>query len=213
MARMLTVLNDYDPITHYMYEWSKPVIDAAQKKGIKTDCVEGRNVTTEQISSRIAKLNPSFLLLNGHGDDNTFYGYEGRTAIGLREAAMLGSRVVFSRACCCANGLGKHATEKAGCKSFIGYEFEFVNVRQTNKELTPLEDEISRPIWETSNAVPLALIKGATVSDSVEASHQKARKEIARLLFPGEIGAIEALKAVIANDSSLVAHGNNSATI
>jgi len=213
LARILIVRNDYDLITHYMHEWSKPVIEAARSKGIKVDTVDGPHVVTKEVESRINKVNPSFIFLNGHGDDCTFYGHKDQVLINKKNSCMLKNTLVFSRACNCAKELGRHAVNKDCCSSFIGYEYEFVNVRQTDTEVVPLRDDISKPIWESSNAVPLTLIKGSTAEESVQASHTKATNEMSKLIFSDEIGAIEVLKALIANDDALTYHGNGGAKI
>ncbi len=213
MTRTLVVRNDYDPITHYMHEWSKPVIEAAHGRGIKADTVDGEHVIEKEVKSMIEKVDPDFVFLNGHGNDKTFYGYNDHALITIGNSDMLKGRVVFSRSCNCAKELGKHAVQNNGCTSFIGYEYAFFNVRQTSTEVTPLMDDLSRPIWEASNAVPLSLIKGSAVEESVEASHRKATKDISKLVFSGEIGAVEVLKALIANDDALIYHGDGSAKI
>jgi hypothetical protein len=196
-----------------MYEWSEPVIKIAEEKGIKVDCIDGQKVVKKEIMSRVEKLNPNFIFLNGHGDSESFYGYENEVVIETDNATIFRDKIVFSRACNCLEKLGKDAVEKHGCKSFIGYEFEFVNVRQTDIELKPRKDKISEPIWEVSNSVPIGLIKGATVNESVEASHKKATKEISRLLFSNELGAIAVMKAIIVNDDGLKYHGDGFAKI
>lgn len=213
MTRILLVRNDYDPITHYMYEWSIPVIEAAENRRIKVDRVDGPKVVKKEIVSRVEKLNPSFIFLNGHGDSETFYGCDNEVAIGIDDANIFKDKIVFSRACNCAKKLGKEAVENCGCTCFIGYEFEFINVRQTNVELKPREDEVSKPIWEASNTVPISLIKRSTVDESLEASHKKATKEISRLVFSKEPGSIDVLKAIIVNDVGLKYHGDGSAKI
>jgi len=147
------VRNDYDPITHYMYEWSKPVISLAAKKGFDVDNV-GPVVTKKEILSRIEKLSPDFLFLNGHGSSDCFCGYENEPVICMPDCGIFRGKMVFSRSCDCAKGLGRKAVDKHGCTAFIGYEYEFINVRLTTSELTPMNDYVSRPIWETSNAVP-----------------------------------------------------------
>ncbi len=60
--------NRYDPITNYMYEWSEPFIKIAENKGIKIDCVDEKKVIKKEVFSRIKKLNPNFIFLNGHGN-------------------------------------------------------------------------------------------------------------------------------------------------
>ena len=196
-----------------MYEWSIPIIKAAESKGLSVYLVDGPDVVQSGIISRIEKLKPKFIFLNGHGDDETFYGYRNTPAIEITDTAIFRNKIVFSRACNCAKKMGKVAVNKHDCTSFIGYEYEFVNVRQTNVELKPIKDEISRPIWETSNAVPLSLIKGSTVDEAIKASHKKATHEITQLIQSKELGAIDALKAIIINDEGLKYHGNGSAKI
>jgi hypothetical protein len=195
-----------------MHEWSKPVIDAARKKGMDVDCISGPEVTRAEIASRMKKCNPGFVVLNGHGCSDTFFGHDNKPAICTGDAGMLSGKIVFSRACDCASKLGKCAVD-CGCKSFIGYQYEFVNVRKTSSEIKPLQDDVSKPIWETSNAVPLGLIKGAPVAEAVEKSHRAATKELSRLLFSSELGAMEVMKALIVNDDSLTYHGSGDAVI
>ncbi len=210
---MLLVRNRYDQITFYMHEWSVPVKELAERKGIKVDCVDGPRAVKQEIISRIKKLKPDFVFLNGHGDNKTFYGYDDNPAIEISDASMLADRIVFARSCNCAQKLGKSAVEKHECKSFIGYEYEFFNVRQTEAEITPRQDNVSRPIWEVSNAVPISLVKGATVDEAVEASHKMATREISKLIFSTELGALEVLKAILANDDGLTYHGDGGARI
>ncbi len=213
MIRILVVRNNYDPITYYMYEWSKPVIELAESRGIKVDCVDGSKVVKSEIESRMKKINPSFIFLNGHGDSRNFCGYEYEVVIGMDNASILKDKIVFARACNCADKLGNEAVKRHGCISFIGYQFEFINVRQTDVEIHPSRDTLSGPIWESSNAVPRGLIKGATVSESVESSHKKANTEISRLMFSSEFGAVQAIMAIIVNDEGLVYHGDGDARI
>jgi hypothetical protein len=197
-----------------MYEWSEPIVETAENKGIKVDHITDQKVVKAEIVSRIKKLNPNFIILNGHGNSKTFFGYEDQFAIEIKDAHLFKDKVVFCRACNCLKKLGKETVDKHGCKSFIGYEFEFVNVRQTNIELNPKEDKISKPIWETSNVVPICLIKGSTVVEAIEASHKRATSEILRLLTHSkELGAIDVLRAIIVNDDGLNYCGDGSATI
>lgn len=196
-----------------MYEWSVPIIEAAERKGIKIDKADGRDVTRSNILSRIEKTNPSFIVLNGHGNEACFFGYENSALIKVDDAGIFSDRVVFSRACDCLRKLGSEAVDKNGCTCFIGYEFEFVNVRQTSTELRPREDVVSQPIWEASNAVPLSLVKGLTINESIDASHRKADNEMLRLIYSKEPWAREVLKAIIINDEGLGFYGDGSAKI
>jgi hypothetical protein len=196
-----------------MHEWTVPFIEEAESRNMKVDCVDGSNVTRGEIASRLVKLKPDFVFLNGHGDRKTFYGHNDEPAIEISDGQLFSEKIVFSRACDCAAELGKEFAETYGCKAFIGYGMPFVNVRQTNIEVKPLQDKMSKPIWEASNAVPHGLVKGLTVSESIEASHRKADKEIERILFSSDVGAIDVLKAIIVNDEGLTHYGDGSAKI
>ncbi len=208
------VRNRYDPITSYMYEWSEPIIETAESKGIKVDHIIGQKVVKKEILSRIKKLNPDFVILNGHLNSKTFFCYEDQPVIEMNDTHLFTDKIVFCRACNCLKELGKKSVDKDKCKSFIGYEFEFVNVRQTNIELNPKEDKISKPIWEISNTVPISMIKGSTVVEAIEASHRRATTEILRILSrPKELGFIEVLKAIIVNDESLNYYGDGDVCI
>ena len=212
-TRILLIRNDHDPITHYRYKWSDPIKNIAEKKGIKTDCVDGPKVTKSEVESRIKKLNPSFLILNGHGSDKSFYGHKGEIIFDSKDTACLKNKIVFSRACNCAKTLGKVAVNNSKCKAFAGYKFEFWNVRNTDTEIKPLNDQISQPIWEISNTTPISLIKGSTMDEAIEASHRKATKEISKLLFSEEPSAISVMRAIITNDEGLIYHGNGDTQI
>jgi len=110
-----------------MYEWSTPVIELADRKGITIDFI-GPEVRRTEIDSRMVKLDPDFVFLNGHGDCETFYGYENEPAIDSSNVHVLKDKIVFSRACNCADSLGEEAVKDQGCTAFIGYKYEFIKV-------------------------------------------------------------------------------------
>jgi hypothetical protein len=195
-----------------MYEWSVPVIDLAEKKGFSIDDV-GPIVRKEEVESRIKKLSPDFIFLNGHGDNQTFYGCDDEPIIQMSNADLLNNKIVFARTCCCAETLGKKAVEKHECTAFVGYKYEFFNIRQTTSELVPTRDEVSKPIWEISNVVPMSLIKGSPVNRAIESSHKKAFKEIAKLVFSKELTAKTVLKVLLANQEGLIYHGDETARL
>lgn len=213
MPRMLLVRNNYDTITFYMHEWSLPLKEEAERKGMHVDCVDGKNVTRKEVISRLENTDAMLIILNGHGTKTSFFGSENHPILTATDASLFAERVVFVRACDCAAGLGREAAERHGCTAFIGYQYEFVNVRQNTKEARPLEDEISRPIWEASNAVPLSLIKGRTVEEAVQASHTKAEIGMLRLLQSPEPHAISVLKAMLTNDVGLCYFGEGEAAV
>lgn len=214
MARVLLVRNKYDPMTSYMHDWSEPFISECGKRGIKVDLIDEKEVIRSNLESRIRGVNYSFIFLNGHGDNSCFCGYEGKVVISNENAHVFFNSVVFARACNCLEVLGKVSVEKHKCRCFVGYRDAFTNVRQKNVELTPIQDSVSRPIWDTSNMVPISLTKGSTVDQAIESSHKKATHEIIRILKNiDEPGSSQVLGAIISNDSVLGYEGDGNAKI
>ena len=202
MTMMLLVRNDYDPITHYMFCLSEPLCEAAERRSITPRLVDGPEATRSNILSRIRKLAPRFICLNGHGDRSSFACSEGRERIDEKDAPVFQRTVVFARACDCVVNLGAAAAEN-GCEAFIGYEREFMNVRQLDLLTKPLADEVSRPIWEASNAVALGLLKGKTVGEAMQAAHDKTDQRILDLVYSDHPAAETVLKALLMNDEGL----------
>jgi len=214
MVRVLLVRNKYDPLTTYMHDWSESFISQCERRGINVDLIDEDDVIKANIESRVKGIAYSFIFLNGHGDNACFYGYDGEVVISSKNAHVFSNSVVFARACNCIEVLGKVSVQKHNCKCFVGYRDAFTNVRQTNMELTPTQDSVSRPIWDASNVVPMSLTKGSTVEHAIESSHKKATHEIIRLLKNiDEPGSIPVLGALISNDSVLDYEGDGNAKI
>lgn len=212
MPEMMLVRNDYDSITRYMFFWSEMVKETAERKGINPILVDGEHVTKKGLVSRLGKLKPRFVFLNGHGDRDAFLCHEGKEAIGIADAHLFHGSIVFARACDCLAVLGKEAVEK-GCEAFVGYMDKFTNVRSNRHIANPLGDTISKPIWEASNAVALGLLKGKSVEEAIQASHDKTDQKIMELVYSQSYGARNVLEALINNDEVLTHHGNGAATI
>jgi len=210
---MVLVRTDYDSITHYMFHWSAPVIETAEKKGFDVVSIDGRNAVKKGIISRMEKIRPDFTFLNGHGDARSFYGDDNKKAISMNEAHVFDGSVAFVRACNCLEELGKKAVNKHASKCFIGYKDKFWNVWRSEKLSNPLQDDVSRPIMEASNAVPLGLIKGADVEESINMSHDVSAREIEKAIFSPDPASSAVLRALVFNDTSLDYHGNEKARI
>lgn len=94
---------------------------------------------------------------------------------------MLKDKIIYALSCRSANILGK-TTVKNGAESFIGYEEDFVIVTDSEREATPLKDNIASSFLRPSNQVAISLLKGKTTKESSEKSKKEFKKEIKKYL-------------------------------
>jgi hypothetical protein len=204
---MIIIRTNHDTQTNYLYLWSETVIKYAKDRGYTVDKVEGRDITEKNIRSRINNRKPRIIFFNGHGSNTSLINNEQNEFITTESADIFKDTITFTRACSSLTGLGPSAVEK-GCKAFIGYRKSFWIVRQHKNECNPLRDEVAKPILEGSNLIIIELLKGKTVHQSIQKSHEHAEKSILELIYSKEPLARASLPALIANDAALGYEGN-----
>jgi len=155
---------------------------------------------------------PNFVFINGHGNNELVVGHDKQPLLDTKNCSLLKNTITFTRACNCINILGKKAVKK-GCKSFVGYCREFWIPRSHKFESVPLKDPLAKPVLEVSNAVPISIIKGNTVEDSIKNSGNIAQKHILKLLISSEQQDRATLRAMINNMDALGFEGNKKASI
>ena len=57
----------HDEATHYLFYWSKKVIELAKRKGIQVLDLQKGRANEKELTSVIKKKEPHFIFLNGHG--------------------------------------------------------------------------------------------------------------------------------------------------
>ncbi len=124
MSDIILIRTDNDTASFYLFSYCDEVIDKARKRGHKVITIDSENVKEGEVITRIKKIKPNFVFLNGHGSNSCFYGQKGEKVITREDAFVFKNKLVFARACNCLNGLGKEAV-KQGCKCFIGYNSPF----------------------------------------------------------------------------------------
>lgn len=173
---------DYDPSTKYLAYWSENIIDIAKSKGIKIVDLKGDKVTKSELTGRISKLNPSLVVLNGHGSEDSIAGQNDETLIEVGDNEhILHSRVTYAVSCRCGKKLGPKSVE-AGNSTFIGYDDDFVFTSNRKYLSRPLEDKRAQPFMEASNRVPISLLKGHKASDASKQSKEMFEKSYKTLL-------------------------------
>lgn len=167
---------DYDPVTKYLSYWSESIVEVAKNKGRKTVDLKGQKVTKDELTGRIAKLNPSLVVLNGHGSENSIVGQNDETLIEVGDNEhILHSRITYAVSCRCGKNLGPKSVE-AGNSTFIGYDDDFVFMSDRKYLSRPPKDKMAQPFMEASNRVPISLLKGHKASDASRQSKEMFEK-------------------------------------
>ena len=78
---MLITRPNHDITTNYLYYWSIRIIEQAHKSHGKVVDLRGKRVNLKEFSSIIKKTKPSFMVINGHGDENTITGYNNEVLV------------------------------------------------------------------------------------------------------------------------------------
>jgi len=175
---MLITRPNHDITTNYLYFWSEILITKARKTGYPVVDLSRKRANKKELLSIIKKVNPNFIVFNGHGNDSTIFGYDNEPLIevGINEE-LLNSKIVYARSCSAVKKLGKSSI-KNGCSSFIGYDDEFVFIIDNDIISHPLQDTTAKLFLDPSNYIVLLLLKGHTVSEANRRSKEKYRQTI-----------------------------------
>lgn len=172
----------YELVTHYFYHWSEEIVREAKKRMSGVTDLEKEKASRKLVESYLNKQNPELVIFNGHGNDTCIAGQDNEVLIESgKNSHLLKDKVVYMRSCDSGKTLGPQAI-KEGCKAFLGYA-ELFRI-WTDKALVndPLKDTYAQPFFETSNQVPLSLIKGKTPKEAHAESMIAYRKVISHLL-------------------------------
>lgn len=209
---MIVIRTRHDSPTEYLFVWTEFIISEAEKKGFNVYKVEGQTVNFENFEKRINKIKPKFVFFNGHGTKSSFYDNNREDLINLKSSYILKKTVTYARACDSLKELGVEAV-KEGCRAFIGYKKKFWIPRWHKTTCKPLKDLAAKSVLECSNLIASQLLRGKSVKEAIEKSHERTDEEIVNLVYSQEPFASAALAALLHNDSALGFEGNSSARI
>ncbi len=208
--KLFLTRSDHDIGNSYMSAYCEEILAEAEERNWKVEKSEFAENEKKNVASRLAN-NPNLVVFNGHGTSDTVCGHKDQPILESSQAQLLAGTVSFIRACACLGGLGPSAV-KNGAKAVVGYNGDLWLPRINEKAATPLTDPSAKPVLEASNTVALKLLKGATVREAVNASKNRANKEILQMLTREEPYDSPALKALITNNFNLNFEGNADAT-
>lgn len=177
-SKVLITRPHYDDTTSYLSEWSKKIIKVASEKGLDLIDLHRDRANKKELESVIEDVQPKFIIFNGHGSDREIAGQDNETLIRTGENEhLLKSKIIYARACESVKTLG-HSCVNLDTLAYVGYEESFVFIVNKNKAATPLLDEFAKPFFETSNVVPISIIKGNTVNQAFLKSQEAFKKKI-----------------------------------
>jgi hypothetical protein len=169
---------EHDDTTYYLSNWSKETIELANKKGIKTLDLNKKRANRKEFEDMVKKMSPAFIVLNGHGDENTVMGHENKPIITLGEnEGLLKSRIVYAISCRSAINLGRESI-KAGTTSYTGYDDDFIFFYDPSKITRPLQDETARKFLEPSKLFITSVIKGNSIAESREKTERLLKENM-----------------------------------
>lgn len=181
---VIITLPKWDDVTEYFYVFSKPIVDACKKYDVNIKKIEKLKVNRFNVENNILSYDYNFIIFNGHGSMESIHGHKNEMLIkkGTNEG-ILKNRAVYVRACWASLKLGPSINKKVkdyGC--FIGYDLEFGFWYDKTRITTPSKDTVAKIFFDTSNLVPIGLIKGQTAGQAHENSKKAMLKAINRLL-------------------------------
>lgn len=177
---MLITRPNHDITTNYLYYWSEQIIDFASEKGVSVFDLAGKKATKNEFVGRMKKLNPKFVMFNGHGNPGAIGGYNNETLVDMKNIEILEGRIIFSRSCSSAQVLGASSVKNGG--AFIGYNDDFVFLIDNAHVTKPLNDKLAALFLAPSNHVAVALLKQHSAGEATERSRAMFRQSIVKAL-------------------------------
>lgn len=182
MPSVLITRPRHETTTHYLYHWTGPLVDEANRRKLKVIDLQKDKANKKTLESYLKKQKPDVVLLNGHGNEHCVTGHENKVLIEAGEnTSLLKGMIVYMRACSAGKLLGIDVI-KMGARAFIGYVEPFRFYTRDEMFNKPLEDDYAKPFFESSNQIGYSLLKGKSGTDAHKDSLVVYRKNIARLL-------------------------------
>ena len=182
MKTLLITRPKHDITTHYLFYWSHELIDLAKEKGFSVLDLADKRANVKEFNSMVRKHEPSFVFINGHGDENMVCGQDNEILVEAgKNEDIFSSKIIYALSCKSAKILGRKSIEK-GALVYIGYEDDFIFFRDNEKISRPLEDKTAALFLEPSNQLVRSILKGHSAEDASNRSKNKFYENIKFLL-------------------------------
>lgn len=168
----------FDLATHYLSEWTKPVIVFAKNKGFVVHVLKQKECTKKNFEKRVKNNKPHLVLLNGHGDYDRVTGQNMEVILRVGDnEELMNKKILHAFSCSSANKLGP-ACIKKGTIAYVGFNQDFIFWHDEKYSATPLKDDTAKHFFEPTNLVPISLIKGNSVKEAFNKSQKAFDKSI-----------------------------------
>ena len=179
---LLITRPNHDYATNYLFYWIASVINLARRKNFRVIDLSKNKANQSNFTSRVDKTNPSFVFLNGHGNETMIAGQNEEVLVSVkRNLNMLKNRIVFARSCSSAKQLGNKSIS-LGTKAFIGYKEPFIFMSDPLMITKPLSDATAALFLKPSNLVASTLLKGHSASEANTRAKRAFKRNIRKLL-------------------------------
>ena len=179
---LLVTRPKYDDTTHYLFYWAQEIINLAREKGIKVLDLDIERANKNEFESMVAKMRPSFIFLNGHGDADRIRGVDDETLIqAVRNEEVIKNKSVYALSCSSAKELGP-ASIDAGANAYLGYNDVFIFSYESDKLSKPLNDKTAELFLGPSNQLMVSILKGHTAKESYDRSQKCFLQNIQKLV-------------------------------
>ncbi|MBU2472695.1 hypothetical protein KKE74_01535 [Patescibacteria group bacterium] len=172
----------HDETTHYLFYWSKKVIELAKRKGIQVLDLQKERANKKELTSIVKKKEPHFIFFNGHGSSSSIKGHDNEVLVKTGDNERLfKDRVIYALSCRSGKELGPKSIEQKTI-AYIGYDDDFVFVIDNTKIYRPLDDSIAELFLKPSNQVAICILKGNKIKEAYRRSQRLFAKNIQKLL-------------------------------
>ncbi len=211
MPKILITRPEHDPLTRHLSRWNNKVIEAAEQKGNNVVDLRREKANRKEFEGRINKIDPSLVLLNGHGDEDSVTGHDNEILVQVGDNEhLLKNRITYAVACSSGKSLGPSCADEK--TTFIGYDEYFILNLDREHLNDPLQDKRAEKFLEPSNRVAISLIKGRTCREASENSKRAFKKNIRSLLIlSSDPDALDDAKDLFWNMNHQVCLGNQEA--
>jgi hypothetical protein len=201
-----------DPLTSYLHTWTEDLLKLAGKHSDAVINIEGPKANKKSFTSYVKKSKPTFLQLNGHGNDGLMVGHDEMPLLDSSNVNLTKGTIIYSRSCSTAKVLGVLCIN-AGAKCYIGYKDYFYMPRDKHSTTKPLDDKVAACTLEPSNQLIRSLLKGHCAEESQKRARKVSMHKLSYLMSSNAPdGSYLYRFAVISNMRNQVILGDKTAT-